>query len=113
MTVVEFCLLSTVPVNATARTMRASFDEHNYYYTLGDFMNTDMTLSTLTAMTGLDVFDYLDREVSVPVVDGMQAQGDLIGVPYPILAQSFSFTPDENRRRAAVGSRTTAQRGGR
>lgn len=73
--------------------MRASFDEHDYYYTLGDFMNTDMTLSTLTAMTGLDVFDYLDREVSVPVIDGMQAQGDLIVVPYPILAQTISFSP--------------------
>lgn len=29
-------------------------------------MNSIMTLSDLTALTGLDVFDYLDQEVSVP-----------------------------------------------
>ncbi|MET4050649.1 hypothetical protein ABIB36_004441 [Rhodococcus sp. UYP9] len=45
-------------------------------------MNQNMILSTLTTMTGLDVFDYLDKEISVPIIDGMQAQGDLIVVPY-------------------------------
>lgn len=48
-------------------------------------MNQNMTLSALTTMTGLDVFDYLDKEISVPIIDGMQAQGDLIVVPYALL----------------------------
>ncbi|MBY6676350.1 hypothetical protein HQ314_05405 [Rhodococcus sp. BP-332] len=48
-------------------------------------MTTTVTLSTLTALTGLDVFDYLDRDVSIPVVDGLQAQGDLIVVPRPMI----------------------------
>ncbi|MDF2468527.1 MAG: hypothetical protein K0Q61_899, partial [Rhodococcus erythropolis] len=30
-------------------------------------MNSNMTLSALTTLTGLDVFDYLDQEVSIPV----------------------------------------------
>ena len=29
-------------------------------------MNATMTLSALTALTGLDVFDYLAQEVSIP-----------------------------------------------
>ncbi|HEY9314294.1 hypothetical protein [Williamsia sp.] len=48
-------------------------------------MNSTMTLSDLTAYTGLDVFDYLDKEMSIPVVDGLQAQGDLIVVPAALL----------------------------
>src|SRR5262249_52311951 len=31
--------------------------------------------------TGLDVLDHLEREVMVPVIDGLQAQGDLIVIP--------------------------------
>lgn len=49
-------------------------------------MNSNITLSTLTDRTGLDVFDYLDKEISVPVVNGSQAQGDLIVVPLAVLA---------------------------
>lgn len=45
-----------------------------------------MTLSSLTALTGLEVFDYLEKEISIPVIDGLQAQGDLIVVPYRMLA---------------------------
>ncbi|MDJ0395653.1 hypothetical protein QMK17_20230 [Rhodococcus sp. G-MC3] len=49
-------------------------------------MNTmNMTLSDLTALSGLDVLDHLDQQVSVPVVDGPQAQGDLIVVPHEVL----------------------------
>lgn len=40
-----------------------------------------MTLADLTRRTGLDVLDHLEREVEIPVVDGLQAQGDLIVVP--------------------------------
>lgn len=56
-------------------------------------MNTTMTLSALTALTGLDVFDYLDQEVSVPVVDGLQAQGDLIVVPHALLNGAVKTGP--------------------
>ncbi|REE77467.1 hypothetical protein C8E05_6983 [Rhodococcus wratislaviensis] len=62
-------------------------------------MNAPMTLSTLTALTGLDVFDYLDQEVSIPVVDGLQAQGDLIVIPYALVAgivTSTAWTRTEN-----------------
>ncbi|EID77761.1 MULTISPECIES: hypothetical protein [Rhodococcus] len=62
-------------------------------------MNATMTLSALTALTGLDVFDYLAQEVSIPVVDGLQAQGDLIVIPYSLLADivtSASWTLSEN-----------------
>ncbi|GGT24497.1 hypothetical protein [Streptomyces purpureus] len=50
-------------------------------------MNVNVTLGELTARTGLDVLDHLEREVTVPVVDGMQAQGDLIVVPLAMLGQ--------------------------
>ncbi|QIS08697.1 hypothetical protein [Nocardia arthritidis] len=39
------------------------------------------TLAELTARTGVEVLDHLEREVLVPVVAGLQAQGDLIVVP--------------------------------
>ncbi|MEU2588462.1 hypothetical protein ABZ612_37600 [Streptomyces avermitilis] len=41
-----------------------------------------MTLAELTTRTGLDVLDHLERQVAVPVVDGLQAQGDLLVIPY-------------------------------
>ncbi|MDJ0417941.1 hypothetical protein [Rhodococcus opacus] len=56
-------------------------------------MNATMTLSALTALTGLDVFDYLAQEVSIPVVDGLQAQGDLIVIPYSLLADIVTSAP--------------------
>ena len=62
-------------------------------------MNATMTLSALTALTGLDVFDYLDQEVSIPVVDGLQAQGDLIVIPY-------SLSPASSRPPRGRGRRT-------
>lgn len=46
-----------------------------------------MRLSDLLDHTGLDVLDHLDREVTVPVVDGLQAQGDLLVVPLAELPQ--------------------------
>ena len=45
-----------------------------------------MTLSELTTRTGLDVLDHLERQVAVPVVDGLQAQGDLIVIPFAFVA---------------------------
>lgn len=43
------------------------------------------TLADLTARTGLDVLDHLERQVTVPVVGGLQAQGDLVVVPHAML----------------------------
>ncbi|MGW5720626.1 hypothetical protein ACWEVP_30945 [Amycolatopsis sp. NPDC003865] len=40
-----------------------------------------MFLAELLDRTGLDVLAHLDRQVDVPVIDGPQAQGDLIVVP--------------------------------
>lgn len=45
-----------------------------------------MELANLLDMTGLDVLDHLERDITVPVVDGLQAQGDLIVVPAAVLA---------------------------
>lgn len=56
-------------------------------------MNSNMTLSALTTLTGLDVFDYLEKEVSIPVVDGLQAQGDLIVIPFSLLANIVAPLP--------------------
>ncbi|PPK68548.1 hypothetical protein V5P93_004344 [Actinokineospora auranticolor] len=45
-----------------------------------------MRLGQLLDHTGLDVLDHLEREVAVPVIDGPQAQGDLIVLPAVELA---------------------------
>jgi hypothetical protein len=44
-----------------------------------------MTLADLTERTGLDVLDHLEREVEIPIVAGLQAQGDLIVIPLDLL----------------------------
>ncbi|SIS21689.1 hypothetical protein [Williamsia sterculiae] len=48
-------------------------------------MNHMTTLSELSASTGIEVLDHLDAEISVPVSDGVQAQGDLIVIPHRML----------------------------
>lgn len=45
-----------------------------------------MTLADLSDRTGLAVLDHLEREVTVPVIDGPQAQGDLIVIPHHLVA---------------------------
>ncbi|MHC3471987.1 hypothetical protein ACYF6T_25295 [Streptomyces sp. 7R007] len=47
-----------------------------------------MTLEDLTLRSGLDVLDHLERQVAIPVVDGLQAQGDLIVVPYALVTRA-------------------------
>jgi hypothetical protein len=49
-------------------------------------MLTTLTLADLTARTGLDVLGHLEREVTIPVTDGIQAQGDLLVIPIALLA---------------------------
>jgi hypothetical protein len=48
-----------------------------------------LTLAELTDRTGLDVLDHLEREVHIPIVDGLQAQGDLIVIPLHLLDDAF------------------------
>ncbi|MFW6691035.1 hypothetical protein [Streptomyces sp. MAR4 CNX-425] len=47
--------------------------------------STSVTLADLTARTGLDVLAHLEREVTIPVIAGLQAQGDVIVVPLALL----------------------------
>ena len=44
-----------------------------------------ITLGDLTARTGLTVLDHLEREMTIPVIDGLQAQGDLLVIPLAML----------------------------
>jgi hypothetical protein len=44
-------------------------------------MNATMTLANLTIRTGLEVLSHLERQIVIPVIDGLQAQGDLIVIP--------------------------------
>lgn len=44
-----------------------------------------MNLAELLDRTSLDVLDHLEREITVPVIDGLQAQGDLIVIPLDLL----------------------------
>ncbi|GAA4595025.1 hypothetical protein GCM10023194_63560 [Planotetraspora phitsanulokensis] len=53
-----------------------------------------VTLASLSQQTGLAVLDHLEQSVSIPVVDGLQAQGDLIVVPLPVIASSVQVRPD-------------------
>jgi len=39
------------------------------------------TLGQLIDAHGFDVLDHLDRDLEIPVIDGLQAQGDLILIP--------------------------------
>lgn len=56
-----------------------------------------MQLAELLDKTGLDVLEHLEREVTVPVIDGLQAQGDLIVVPSGMIttvtAAQFGWRP--------------------
>jgi hypothetical protein len=47
-----------------------------------------VTLASLSQRTGLAVLDHLEQSVSIPVVDGLQAQGDLIVIPLRAVAAS-------------------------
>jgi hypothetical protein len=52
-----------------------------------------VTLGSLSEQTGLTVLDHLEQSVSIPVVDGLQAQGDLIVIPYSVIASSMRLWP--------------------
>ncbi|RJL22710.1 hypothetical protein [Bailinhaonella thermotolerans] len=46
-----------------------------------------VTLAELSRRTGLAVLEHLEREMAVPVVDGLQAQGDLLVVRLDVVAR--------------------------
>jgi hypothetical protein len=50
-------------------------------------------LETLISRHGIDVLDHLDREVDVPVITGMQRQGDVLVVPAAMAAGLEASTP--------------------
>lgn len=47
-----------------------------------------MTLASLSEQTGIAVLDHLEQSLAIPVIDGIQAQGDLIVVPLHVVAES-------------------------
>jgi hypothetical protein len=49
-------------------------------------VSTPVTLASLSRRTGLAVLDHLEPSVSIPVIDGLQAQGDLIVIPLSVVA---------------------------
>ncbi|WP_220446584.1 hypothetical protein [Nonomuraea deserti] len=53
----------------------------------------NVTLASLTRRTGLTVLDHLEQSVRIPVVDGLQAQGDLIVIPLAMVAGSVRARP--------------------
>jgi hypothetical protein len=56
-------------------------------------MTTTLTLANLIDRTGLDVLSHLEREVTIPVIDGLQAQGDLIVIPHADLPGVLRYLP--------------------
>ncbi|TDD76652.1 hypothetical protein [Actinomadura rubrisoli] len=58
----------------------------------------NMTLASLTQRTGRAVLDHLERSVAIPVVDGLQAQGDLIVIPLAVVAPVVRPLPSPSWR---------------
>jgi hypothetical protein len=52
-----------------------------------------LTVADLTRRTGLDVLDHLEREAAIPVTGRLQAQGDLIVIPFAWLDGQVEFWP--------------------
>lgn len=62
-----------------------------------------VTLADLSHRTGLAVLDHLEREVTIPVIDGLQAQGDLIVVPHDLVSHAVLIWSDAWRDVPAEG----------
>lgn len=56
-----------------------------------DLMTT--TLAQLIDTHSVDVLDHLDRQVTIPVLDGMQRQGDVLVIPDPTHAPATTPAP--------------------
>jgi hypothetical protein len=55
------------------------------------------TLAEVTTATGFEVLEHLEAETEVPVLDGLQAQGDLFIVPAASWSQTIA--PQDGYRR--------------
>src|SRR6266851_5628570 len=53
------------------------------------------TLGEAIEFHGIDVDEHLDREVTIPVLTGLQAQGDVMVVPRPALAEAVAAVPQD------------------
>jgi hypothetical protein len=51
------------------------------------------TLADITAATGFGVLEHLEADAAVPVLDGLQAQGDLLIVPATLRLRAKAGTP--------------------
>ncbi|WP_283139654.1 hypothetical protein [Rhizohabitans arisaemae] len=60
-----------------------------------------VTLAMLAQQTGLAVLDHLEHSARIPVVDGLQAQGDLLVIPLSMIASAVA--PGPNARWTEVG----------
>ncbi|MEV4257678.1 hypothetical protein AB0J52_31350 [Spirillospora sp. NPDC049652] len=69
-----------------------------------------LTLSDLTRQTGFDVLDHLDMDVTIPVLAGPQAQGDLLVVPLADVAAAVTV-PERARWRRVPPDGVEALRG--
>ncbi|WP_327101994.1 hypothetical protein OIE68_40820 [Nocardia vinacea] len=56
-------------------------------------MPMTMTLADLTARTGFEVLDHLELEMTIPITDGIQAQGDLIVIPHALVRNAITEGP--------------------
>ncbi|GAB2940618.1 hypothetical protein ACFMQL_14490 [Nonomuraea fastidiosa] len=53
-----------------------------------------VTLASLARQTGMTVLDHLEQEIQIPVLDGPQAQGDLIVVPLRLVSAAVQIRDD-------------------
>ncbi|QRP43299.1 hypothetical protein [Amycolatopsis sp. FDAARGOS 1241] len=51
-----------------------------------------MDLAELLDRSGLAVLDHLERQAAVPVLDGLQAQGDLLVIPWALVARTVRIS---------------------
>lgn len=70
-----------------------------------------MNLADLVDRTSVDTLDHLERQTTIPVVDGLQAQGDLIVIPLSMTHLPVGETAD--RWVPAGGLHLVAGAGGR
>jgi hypothetical protein len=61
------------------------------------------TLADVTKATGFEVLEHLEAEAQVPVLDGLQAQGDLLIVPSAAWSQTISAPTGWHADLKAVG----------
>ncbi|MCF6525272.1 hypothetical protein HOY81_19640 [Streptomyces sp. JJ36] len=70
------------------------------------------TLADLTTRTGLDVLGHLERQVTVPVSGGLQAQGDLLVIPVDAVPRVGLWSPGPWRDVPAAGIELLRSAGG-